>query len=439
MHDQRLHQVLQRLEQWGFRLQLAKCHFYKPSVKYLGHKINDKGISADSTQIQAIETLRKPNNQKDVQSILGLINYYGKFVNDLHKLKAPLEELLQKNSTFKWWQKHDEVFKQIKSVLTSPLLLAHFDPRQKLIVAADACQTGIGGVLLQRYPDGNEKAVFHMSKALTQAQKNYSQIEKEALALVTAVERFHKFVWGRKFVLQTNHRPLLALFNQTNGKRLSERTAARLRRWALRLIGYEFDIEYVRTNEFGHADALSRLIQQTRQDAQDPEFEQVIASIQIDQDLADITTEAMGSNSARKQLRISTQNDATLSNLIKRTQTGWTQDDLKNEQLAPYYRIAESITLIDGILLYGKRVIIPNKLRKAVLNRLHRGHPGIRRMKNLARYYFFWPGMSTEIQKLVKSCSHCAQTTANPVKEPLHPWPDAMKPWSRIFFLIIKN
>lgn len=105
-----------------------------------------------------------------------------------------------------------------------------------------------------------------MSQSLTDAQRNYSQLEKEALALVTAVEKFHKFVWGRRFILQTDHKPLVALLQTENTKGLKPTTAARLKRWALRLLGYDFHIEYIATRDFGQADALSRLIEKFRRD-----------------------------------------------------------------------------------------------------------------------------------------------------------------------------
>lgn len=175
-----------------------------------------------------------------------------------------------------------------------------------MTVAADASSVGIGGVLLQQAPDGNVKAVFHMSKALTKAQQNYSQIEKEALALVTAVERFRKFIYGRHFVLQTNHRPLLTLFKTSKTKGLDTRTANRLKRWALRLIGYDFEIEYINTDKFGQADALSRLIQEARQDTQDPDLEEVIATLQeVDTELQQLVDESRNllPSTARQELQ----------------------------------------------------------------------------------------------------------------------------------------
>lgn len=144
-------------------------------------------------------------------------------------MKQPLEDLTRKNRQWSWNQEHDQAIKQIKKVMLSPLLLEHYDPSKTLIVAADACITGIGAVLLQRDSHGHERAIYHMAQSLTDAQRNYSQLEKEALALVTAVERFHRFVWGRRFTLQTDHKPLVALLQIENTKGLKPTTAARLK------------------------------------------------------------------------------------------------------------------------------------------------------------------------------------------------------------------
>jgi len=161
-HDERLLQVCSRLVEWGFHLQPEKCKFSMSSVRYLGFIISADGIQPDPQRIEALRSLRAPSNVKELRSFLGLVNYYGKFVLHLHKYKGVFEALLQKDVPFNWTHAHREAFDAIKRLLTGPLLLAHYDPDQTLIVAADATSTGIGGVLLQRYADGHEKAVFHM-------------------------------------------------------------------------------------------------------------------------------------------------------------------------------------------------------------------------------------------------------------------------------------
>lgn len=180
-------------------MKLEKCQFSLSQIKYLGLIINKDGIAADPEATRAIASMPKPSCISEVQTLLGLVNHYGKFILYLHQIKQLLEELTKKNNPWLWEHKHDLALQHIKKVMLSPLLLEHFDPSKTLIVAADACSTGIRGVVLQRDSNGIERAVYHISQSLTKSQRNYSQLEKEALALVTAVERFHKFLWGRKY------------------------------------------------------------------------------------------------------------------------------------------------------------------------------------------------------------------------------------------------
>ncbi|KIH69541.1 hypothetical protein ANCDUO_00105 [Ancylostoma duodenale] len=132
-----------------------------------------------------------------------------------------------------------------------PYLDAHFDPKLELIVAADASDYGIGAVIMHRFADGTEKAICHASRNLTDAEKKYGQIEKDGLALVYAVRKFHRYFLGRHFTLLRDHKPLLAIFGSKKG--LPTYSANRLLRWSLILRGYDFTIEYRKTTNFGQA------------------------------------------------------------------------------------------------------------------------------------------------------------------------------------------
>ncbi|XP_058449173.1 uncharacterized protein K02A2.6-like [Malaya genurostris] len=278
-HERTLNALFSRLQQFGFRLRLEKCNFGQSSIKFIGHIIDAKGIRPDPTKISAIVQMPCPTDVSQIRSFLGAVNFYGKFVREMHKLRRPLNNLLKKDNPFVWSQQCQEAFINIKKVLQSDLLLTHYNPALNIVVAGDASKTGIGAVIMHQFPDGQMKAVAHASRTLTQAEQNYSQIEKEALALVFAVTKFRRMLLGRQFKLQTDHQPLLKVFGSKKGIPLH--TANRLQRWALTLLGFDFKVEYIPTDQFGHADVLSRLINNHAK----PDEECVIASICIEEDM----------------------------------------------------------------------------------------------------------------------------------------------------------
>ena len=136
-------------------------------------------------------------------------------------------------------------------------VLAHFHPTLPIGISCDASEVGLGVVLFHRYQDGSERPIANASKTLTETQRHYSQIQKEALVIVSGLNKFHQFLYGRKFILVTDHKPLLALFGLS--KATPALAANRLARWALMLSQYDYSIEYRKTSEHGNADALSRL------------------------------------------------------------------------------------------------------------------------------------------------------------------------------------
>ncbi|XP_018397778.1 PREDICTED: uncharacterized protein K02A2.6-like [Cyphomyrmex costatus] len=269
-----------------------------------------------------------------------------------------------------------------------------------------------------------------MAHSLTDAQRNYSQLEKEALALVTAVERFHKFVWGRKFILQTDHKPLVALLQTDNSKGLKPTTAARLKRWAIRLLGYDFKIENIHTQDFGQADALSRLIDNFRHDNAE---ELQVARIQdVESELLQIKNLSVDffDKELWDKLKLASKECPTLRSVFLAIKQGWKTK--VSPDVEPYKKRAEDLSIVDDTLLLGDRIVIPEKLRPLILDILHKGHPGIRRTKQLAREYVYWPKMAVEIERLIHQCDPCAVNQKLPVKVPLSPWPTPTRPMERV-------
>uniref|UniRef100_A0AA85J8L0 Integrase catalytic domain-containing protein n=1 Tax=Trichobilharzia regenti TaxID=157069 RepID=A0AA85J8L0_TRIRE len=267
---------------------------------------------------------------------------------------------------------------------------------------------------------------MHASRTLTAAEKKYAQIEKEALALVFAVRRFHKMIYGRRFTLLTDHKPLLSIFGSKSG--IPVHAANRLQRWAIILLGYDFDIKYNRTNEFGQADALSRLISDYPASSED----MVIASIATKDYAVNLIDNAIRSLPVTfAEIQRTTSTDATLRRATQYVSSNWPKIKYSGD-LKHLFARRDSLCVVKDCLMFGERVVIPEALRNKLLKQFHMGHPGIQRMKSIARSYAYWPNMDKHIIDFVQRCSKCQQSAKLPHQLPPVPWPPASHPWSRI-------
>ena len=187
---------------------------------------------------------------------MGLINYYGKFIPQVATHMAPLYKLMEKNQKWSWTEECQAAYLQCKEMLTCDAVLAHYDSGKPIKLACDASAYGLGAVLSHTLDDGEHPIAF-TSRTLTKAERNYSQIEKEALALVYGVKKFHKYLFGRVFTLITDHKPLLSILNAK--AEVPSVAAARMQRWAIFLLAYSYNIEFKGTKLHANADSLSRL------------------------------------------------------------------------------------------------------------------------------------------------------------------------------------
>ena len=256
-HLKFLEEVLKRLAKAGLRAKKHKCKFMAPSVTYLGHVIDAKGLHPLPEKVQAIQQAPTPKNVTELKSYLGLLTYYGKFLPNLSSRLAPLHELLRKNTEWKWSHEQDDAFQKSKNLLTSTPLLVHFDPKLPLLLACDASAYGVGAVLAHRMPDGSDQPIGYASRTLNSAERNYSQLEKEGLSCIFGIKRFYCYLFGHPFTLITDHKPLLGLLG--GHKPTSPQASARIRRWSLYLSMFEYTLKFRNTLAHANADALSRL------------------------------------------------------------------------------------------------------------------------------------------------------------------------------------
>ncbi|KAK7930380.1 hypothetical protein WMY93_006775 [Mugilogobius chulae] len=252
-HDQRLHRVLQKFQQEGLTLN-EKCEFAKSEIIFVGHKVSAKGIEADPNKVKAIQQLPRPQCVEDVRRLMGMANYLAKFMPQLATITTPLKELQKERNEWTWAEPQETAFQRLKEILSSPEVLAQYSNSADTRVAADASPYGIGAVLTQKQSDDSWRPVTYISRGLTDTERRYAQIEKEALAVTWACERLSSYLMGLQFTLITDHKPLVPLLS-TRGL---DDLPPRILRFRLRLLRFSFNIIHVPGKNLVTADALSR-------------------------------------------------------------------------------------------------------------------------------------------------------------------------------------
>jgi hypothetical protein len=414
-HMKTLEIVLQRLEKFGLRIRADKCKFLQPSVEYLGHVIDKHGLHKADAKVNAIIDAPRPADVAQLRSFLGMVQYYHKFIANLSTVVHPLNRLLG-NQKWKWTAECEESFKQAKKLLSSTPVLTYYDTEKPLQLACDASPYGIGAVISHVMPNGNEQPVGFASRSLTAAEKNYSQLDKEALAIYFGVRHFYQYLYGREFTLVTDSKPLASILHPE--KAIPPLAASRLQRWALFLSGFNYNVVCKKTKEHANADGLSRLPLHVTSGGSSGE---------------DVFTINYLSNLPISSAIIAThtRRDPVLSVVYEKTLHGWGAY-CTNKTILPFFHKRSELSIHQNCLMWGMRVIIPEQLQKAVLDELHEGHLGMVKMKQVARSYIWWPGLDKCVEEISRSCKSCAQTMAMPEKASVFPWQYPERPWQRI-------
>ena len=416
-HRSNLEAVLHRLGEAGLRLNREKCTFLQPEVKYLGHKISAEGVHPLDEKIDSVQSFPTPKDKSEVATFCGMVKYYHRFLPHAASVLAPLYDLQKKDASWRWTQKEMDSFQAAKDLLMSNTLLCHYDPRKKLSLTTDASSYGLGAVLEQEC-EGGMQPLCYASRTLSPAEKNYSQTEKEGLAVVWAVTKFSKYLLGRTFDVFTDHKPLLGLFGERRG--VPVMAAGRIIRWSLTLAAYDYKLIYKPGTRVANADCLSRFPLAVTVNAVD-----VGEEVQL---LEHLTYTQVSAEDLKKW----TDRDPLLARVRTYVLSGWDNVE-SDDELRPYFARKYELSVLNGCVLWGARVVIPPQGRDAVMSELHDTHPGIVRMKALARGYVWWPGMDGELERKVHSCRTCQSVrNVSDKRQPLHPWEYPGKPWSRL-------
>ena len=411
--------TLTKLEEAGLTVKESKCEIDMDSVQYLGYKVSREGLTPLPDKLKPILEAPAPTNVAEVKSFLGMITYYVRFLPNISTIMEPIHELTRTGVAWNWSKECQDAFEYSKNMLASARVLVHYDVNKPLVLSVDASPYGIGAVLSHMIGD-QEKPICFASRKLTTSERRYSQLDKEGLAVVYGVTKFQKYLEGRSFTIYTDHRPLLGLLG--SDKPIPNLSSPRVQRWAIMLAGYDYELCFRRGEDNGNADCMSRLpLPQTISESSVIVPGSTVLTLQ-QLDTTTITAKCVRNWTAR---------DPVLSQVVRLLLEGW-PDSFKPDELMTYYSHRSELSLQDGIILWGQRVIIPEPGRAAMLEELHDTHPGVSRMKALARSYVFWPGIDNDIEAKVKNCEICQRNRKNPPPTPLHPWDWPDKPWSRV-------
>lgn len=407
-HDRNVKAFFERCREQGIKLNKAKSSFKVTSVSFMGHTISDKGLEIDPAKVSAINLYPVPKNITQLRTFLGMVNFLSKFIPNMSDVLHPLNNLLQKDVSWNWAPSQQQAFATVKKNIIESANLTIFDPRKATTIENDASEFGLGSVLLQE-----NRPIAYASRSLSTSERNYAQIEKEMLAIVFGLNKFHHYVYGMKeLAIITDHMPLVSIMTKPLSK-----APKRIQSMLLRVQEYPFNLQYRPGTKIPVADALSR----SPVDA--PEQVNFISNLE----------DSPLNRSRFLQIREATENDSQMQKLKQTISAGWptTRNEIDSE-LASYFNYRDEMTIENGIILRGERIVIPKSMRYEMKQKVHAGHTGINSCLRRARTYIFWPGMSAEIRNFVETCATCASFQAKQPMQPLvlHKIPD--RSWQKI-------
>ena len=384
-HDIHLLETVEKAQQAGLKFNPDKCVIRKQRIEYFGRIITPQGIEPCPKKVKCITTLAAPTDKQELQSLLGTVNFMSTFIPNLTKKTHLTRGLLKRDAHFVWTSDMQKELDTIKEDIASAVQLVHYDPNKPAVIETDASLKGLGAVLIQ-----DNKPVRFLSKALTSSEMNYSNIERELLAILFACEKLHIYTFGRKVTVHTDHKPLQSIFQKPISL-----APARLQRMLLRISKYDIHVKYVGSKSVLLADTLSRLVE--------PDNAREIPGLDVS-----IAQVLKVEPNRLESLQEETKGDSMLAELTDLIITGWpdSMQDLA-EHLQPYWCFRDELTMLDGLVMKGNRVVIPTSMRPGTLSRLHDAHQGLTSTLQRARRIVYWPKLQQDITEMIEGCDEC--------------------------------
>ncbi|GFX01296.1 retrovirus-related Pol polyprotein from transposon 17.6 [Trichonephila clavipes] len=409
-HLKNIRRVLQKLKVANLKLSPSKSHLFRREVTYLGHISSAESVRTDPDKISAVEDWNCPTDVHQLRNLLGLCTYYRKFVKNFSTIARSLHKLTEAKQKFIWTVYCNNAFNKLKDALITAPILPYLEIGKQFILDKDASHESIGAVLSQEI-NGQEPVIANFSKCLSKPERNYCVTRKELLAIVKAVEHFHPYLYGRRFLLRTDHASLTWLLNFKNSE-------GQIARWIQRLQKYDVEIHHGKGSAHGNADALSRrpCLDSCKHCSR---IEKKFGI--LDQTVHQVTTPSTSALDrcvcvcvcVRACVQFKESSDE---------QPSWQDIAHFHPTKKRYWALWDSLHLRNGVLYRkwksddGKtfrwQLILPKTRMSTVLKELHgsptEGHFGV--MKTLQKVHerFYWNNIRSVMEKCCRTCDPCA-------------------------------
>ena len=410
-HDRALWRLCKSIQESGMTLNLDKCIIGKTQIPWWGMIITDEGMKPDPTKIAALRAITAPKDKDEVRSLICMVQSHKDFIPNLATKTENLRRLLKKHARFVWDNKCKKEFENLKEELCEDTLLRHFDPNQKSFVFADAHRSGLSAVFCQGENMQSALPVAYASRATTDVESRYPQLDLEAMAIDFALRRFRLyFAGGPEVTIITDHKPLEAIFrNSRSGSIRTERIKMRHQDTRFSVVwrdGKSNPADYLSR----HATPLSKIPREQKKES--AELERTIWFLNYGP-----YTEAV----SMEKIIEATKVDPILQSLAAAVKIG--KLPKKESRLKAFSKIFDKLSLSDeGMIMKEERIILPEALIKRALKKAHQGsHPGISGMKRRVRSHFWFPNLNARVEEFVKACQPCTLFTNKHSKDMLQP------------------
>ena len=406
MHDIAVENVLAMLEKNGLTANRSKCEFNKSSIKFFGLIFSENGVKSDPGKVEALKQAEPPKSKSELRSFLGMVSFSADFIEHFTEYTAELRKLTHDKSKWEWNENHQHAFERLKKALSEHSLLSYFNPDWETEIICDGSPVGVSGILIQCHPnDGSRRIIAYASRSLTDAETRYGQIEREALSIYFACLKFQIYILGKNFTVVTDHQPLVTMFNNPRSQ-----MPYRVERIRMKLQGFNFKVRHI-PGAKNPSDYMSR--NPIKIEGTDKK-----AAVALERHVHFMVESGFNDAVTIDEIKRCYLKDEIMTRLSECINKGAIDSD-RLPCLNSYKRVFNELSLVNGLIIKGEKIVIPKRLRKRILSAGHDGHQGVEKTKSVLRSKVWYPGMDQDVAEYIQNCRGCQSAVNDTYKEPL--------------------